>query len=114
MAQQYNLTAILIAGNPINLLDGPTAIGTANSQQFCTQNDKNVDIECDGVYTVATVDLQRSDDGGVTWVAVTGQTGIDLFANKTTVLYVPCGLPHRLALKTFTGTSITVKGFVAS
>jgi hypothetical protein len=111
----YTQTLSLFAGAGTVLVDGATAIGTAKSQQFCTALplSQNVNIEVNGTFTVCTADLERSTDGGTTWVAVTGQTAIDLAASKSWAFYVPMGLPHRLNLKTtFTGTSITVIGYV--
>ena len=112
---QYTQTLSLFDGPGTTLINGATAIGTAVSQQFCTALplSQNVNIEVNGTFTVCTVDLERSTDNGTTWVAVTGQTAIDLAANKTWTFYVPMGLPHRLhATTTFTGTSVTVVGYV--
>lgn len=111
---KYTQTVSLFAGTGTVLVDAAaTAISTV-SQQFCTALplSQNVNTEVNGTFSVGTVDLERSTDNGTTWVAVTGQTGIDVAANKTWTFYVPMGLPHRLNVKTITGTSMTIIGYV--
>lgn len=107
---QYNYTITLNLGIPVTLIAAAATTGTSVSQQFCTQGTDKVYAEVNGTFSVCTVDLERSTDGGTTWIAVTGQTALDLAANKTLTLTVPTGFPHRLNVKTFTGTSMTVLG----
>lgn len=103
--------ALTVGPGPLTtLIAAATATGTGASQWFATQNSQTVDVVVDGAFSVCTVDHERSSDGGTTWVAVTGETGIDLAANKSFSFYCPVGIVHRLNVKTFTGTSVTVKG----
>ena len=108
-------TTSLFAGTSTVLVNAATTTGTAAALQFCTalQQSQNVNYVATGTYSVCTVDLETSVDNGTTWIAMVGQTALDLKAALTGVLYCPLGQIFRLDVKTFTGTSITVRGYVA-
>ena len=73
----------------------------------------SVNFQCSGVYTVATLTLQQSFDGGTTFVNV--GVAMDFYANKAgnlaninAVVAFTGGVIYQLSVTTFTGTSITI------
>ena len=100
------------AGVPATLLVAAAAMGVAASQRFALQNTRVLNYFTKGTYSVCTVDLERSIDGGTTWVTMNGQTGIDIAGVPNGTFDCPTGVVYRLNVKTFTGTSVTLIGCV--
>ena len=102
---------------PIGLIlivvNAATATGLANSTQFTLQarpdgSDRTLSLQATGTYTVCTADLEQSLDGGVTFNVL--KAGMDLFAAKLQQqLNIGPGPVLQVNIKTFTGTSVTVR-----
>ena len=99
-------------GVPATLITAATVTGLTASQWFALQNTRVLNYFTSGTYSVCTVDLERSTDSGATWVAMVGQTGIDIYAAPNGTFDCPTGAVYRLEVKTFTGTSVTLLGAV--
>ena len=109
----YTQTQLVTANGTGSLLvNAATTTGTAVSQHFgVSPGTYVVTIFSAGTFSVGTADLEVSIDGGTTFVAVTGQTGFDLTMGPIQ-LNVTTGPTYRLNVKSFTGTSVTVTGYV--
>lgn len=115
----YSFAVAVQPGFWTTLLDAAGAgdINNGNkSQQFCVLSspasmgiDKVIECVVSGTFTVGTIDLEMSTDSGATWAPRQGSTALDVNANKGFSLNLQPGVLYRLNLKTFTGTSVTIK-----
>ena len=100
-------------GVEARVVAGATGTGTANSSTFAIPvrpggNDCSLTLSAveTGAFTALTVDLQRSDDGGQTFVAY--KAGLNVHTGPQTVTPCPPGV-YRLNIASFTGgTSVDV------
>ena len=105
-------TTALSPGDEVTVVNAATVTGTASSPQFCIapkggHGDSTLNLHALGVYTVATVSVEESTDGAVTWN--TRNAAADFAANRVIqVLNVTAGPVYRLNVATLTGTSITI------
>ena len=118
MALNSTQTQVLSPWNPSVLVNGATATGVANSNVFaipmvCRDNPRKVNYTAKGTYSVCTITLLQSMDGGTSWQAV--GAAYDFFANPGGDLTVAfpkaaftSGTLYQLSVTTITGTSITI------
>ena len=109
----------LTQGFPATVVNAATTTGVAKSSPFAIQMrapglQRTVAFHCSGTYTVATLTLLESTDGGDNFSAVGAP--MDFFADLNgnlaslngLVAFTP-GVIYKLSVTSITGTSITVK-----
>jgi hypothetical protein len=109
-----SLTTIvsLDQGIPTTVVNTAVGTGSGVSQQWGVPpspfgNARSASYAARGTYSVATLTLKKSLDGGNTFVA--DGAAIDMAANPAgTIQNLANGAIYRLDVTTFTGTSITV------
>jgi len=112
---QTNKFALLMKDQLTRVINAATGTGASKSQIFTVQETKdstpiNILLVVSGTFTVCTITLQASNDGGTTFNAYsTADTGLDVNAKKFLVLndLVP-GVPYQFTVASITGTSVTV------
>jgi hypothetical protein len=101
---------ILQQGMAVTILSAATANG--NSGAFGVPpsqvgGNRSADYSCSGTFSAATLQLQESLDGGVTWN--NSGTAVNVFTTGAgNISPLVSGAQYRLVLSGFTGTSITV------
>lgn len=109
----------LTPGFTATVVNAATTTGVAKSSPFAIQvtksgTQRSLEYNCTGTYTVATLTLQQSFDGGNSWQNV--GDALDFAANPVgnlanaggIVAFVP-GVLYQFSVTSFTGTSITVQ-----
>lgn len=108
----------LTQGFPVKVVNAATTTGTSKSSPFAVQmrvgtEKRIIEFTCTGTYTVATLTLQQSMDGGNTFQSV--GTAMDFFADKggdlaliNSMVSFVTGVIYQLSVTSLTGTSITV------
>jgi len=98
-------------GNLMRVVGGATATGTANSVVFAVPvipsgDDCSVTLSSfETSITVLTIDLQKSDDGGVTFAPY--KTALNVHTGPQTVTPCPPGV-YRVNIASITGTSTDI------
>ena len=113
------LVAQLTQGFQTTVVDAATTTGTDFSTPFAIQMrqvglKRTVNYNCTGTFTVCTVQLQQSFDGGSTFVDV--GAAMDFYANKAGDLFIVNGVAaltpgaiYQFDVASITGTSITIQ-----
>ena len=109
---ENTIAPIIRGGETFLAVNAATATGLAASNRFIlpqddSQNMTNVTIQAIGTFTVCSVGIEVSLDGGTTFGEVA--EAADMVANPVVRNDVGRTGIYRLRVKTFTGTSVTLR-----
>jgi hypothetical protein len=108
---ENTIAPIVRKGETFVAVNAATTTGLANANRFVLPQDGSLDmtdvtIQGIGTYTVCTIGIEVSLDGGTTFGEL---ATADLFANRVVRNDLGRSGIYRINVKTFTGTSVTVK-----
>jgi hypothetical protein len=113
----YTTPVQLAEGIQVTVVNAAVLPGTATSVPFTMptgpgRTPMSLDYGCTGTFSVATIQIQESFDGGVTWLASGSVINVVTYpAGNISPLTI--GPLYRLNVVTLTGTSITINVGVA-